>query len=178
MPISTRLARRLTTLLVALVAAGASLPVAAQWKWRDPSGQTQYSDRPPPAGTPEAAIQQRPQPLRRLAVATSAPALASASAASAAAFGLPPAPKPGEPELEARRRKAEQDETAKKKADEQRQAGLRADNCSRARGQLRALEDGMRIARMNENGEREVLDDDARAAETQRVLALVAADCR
>ena len=47
-------------LLGALVGGLAALPAQAQWKWRDKSGQTQYSDLAPPAGTPEADILQRP----------------------------------------------------------------------------------------------------------------------
>jgi hypothetical protein len=159
--------------LAALVVIGAAPPAAAQWKWRDRSGQTQYSDRPPPTGTPDADIMQRPQAMRR------ADAPTAASAASAPSLSLRPTSiKPGEPELEARRRKAEQDEAARKKADDERQAAARAENCNRARSQLRALDDGMRIARINDNGEREILDDEARAAEAQRVQATVASDCR
>ena len=149
-----------------------AVPAAAQWKWRDPSGQTQYSDRPPPFGTPDAAILQRPgATARSLAPAAPAPL------ASAAAGSLPSA-RASEPELEARKRKAEQDEAARKKIDDARLAAARAENCSRVRGQLRALDEGMRIARVNENGEREILGDEARAAETQRVRAIVEADCR
>ncbi|MFG5410725.1 hypothetical protein ABXN37_24710 [Piscinibacter sakaiensis] len=39
------------------------------------------------------------------------------------------------------------------------------------------LDDGVRIARTNEKGEREILDDKARAAEQARLRAVVAADC-
>ena len=157
--------------LALLLAAGHAPPAAAQWKWRDRSGQIQYSDRPPPAGTPDAAVLQRPG-----AMARTLPPLVPA--ASAPGLATPPSPRASEPELETRRRKAEQDEAARKKLDDERQAVLRAEHCSRVRGQLRALDDGMRIARVNENGERVVLDDNARAAETQRMRAILDADCR
>jgi hypothetical protein len=39
------------------------------------------------------------------------------------------------------------------------------------------LESGVRLARTLPNGEREVLDDAARAAERQRLQALLASDC-
>ena len=159
--------------LVLLLAVGHAPPAAAQWKWRDRSGQMQYSDRPPPAGTPDAAVLQRPG-----ATARTLPPLVPAASAPAPGLAVPPSPRASEPELEARRRKAEQDEAARKKVDDERQAVLRAEHCSRVRGQLRALDDGMRIARVNENGERVVLDDNARAAETQRVRAILDADCR
>ena len=177
--------------LALLLAGGPVPPAAAQWKWRDRSGQMQYSDRPPPPGTPDAAVLQRPPSAARLlpplnpgaagnmgTAGTAGMATGAAGAASAPGLAVPPSPRASEPELEARRRKAEQDEAARKKIDDERQAALRADHCSRARGQLRALDDGMRIARVNENGERVVLDDDARAAESQRVRAVLDADCR
>jgi len=159
-----------TAALLVLLAAGAVAPAAAQWKWRDTAGRVQYSDRPPPPGIPESAILQRPAAARR---GTLPPEPASAPALTA-----PSAPRTGEPELEARRRRAEQDEAARRKADDERQAAARADNCTRARSQLRALEDGMRIARVNPTtGEREVLDDTARAAETQRARGIIASEC-
>ena len=160
--------------LAAVVALGAPLEAEAQWKWRDRSGQVQYSDRPPPLAVPEADILHRPTEPRRGA---SAPAAAAPAASAASAVASPPAPRASEPELEARRRRAEQEEAARRRAGEERQALVRADNCARARGQLRALEDGTRMARINERGEREILDDQARAAEAQRAQAVVAADC-
>ena len=38
------------------------LPAEAQWKWRDKGGHVQYSDLPPPAGTPDQDILARPSP--------------------------------------------------------------------------------------------------------------------
>jgi len=158
--------------LTALLGATLSLPAAAQWKWRDKSGQIQYSDLPPPPGVAEKDILQRPNSAaqRRAARVVSEPA----SAASAA----PAAPKMVEPELEAKRRKAEQEQAAKKKAEDEKLALARAENCTRAKGHLRTLEDGVRIARTNEKGEREILDDKARADETRRTREIIAADCK
>ena len=155
-------------LLLALGAA-VSLPAAAQWKWRDASGRTQYSDLPPPAGTPEANILQRPAPS-----ASARPAPAASAAASAPPLAL----KPGDPELDAKRKQAEDEEARKKKIDENRVAAAQAENCTRARGQLAALEQGQRIVRYNAKGEREYLDDKSRADETQRVRGVIAADCK
>lgn len=163
---------RCLAVAAAFVVAGLALPAEAQWKWRDPSGRVQYSDRPPPSSTAEADILQQPSAARRATLPI------PASAAQAASAAPPPAPKASEPELEARRRRAEQDEAVRRRIDEERQAAVRADNCIRARGQLRMLEDGLRMTRINERGEREILDDEARAAETQRVRAAMASDCR
>jgi len=161
-----------TVLLAALLGLTLALPAAAQWKWRDKTGHTQYSDLPPPPGVPETDILQRPAAaMRRAAPLAEAPA----SAASAAPLS---AARASDPELEAKRKKAEQDVADKKKAEEAKAAAVRVENCGRAREQLRALDSGQRMARVNEKGERIVLDDAARAAETQRARDAMASECK
>ena len=156
-------------LLVALLAATLSLPAAAQWKWRDKTGIVQYSDVPPPPGIAEADILLRPAP--------SAPRAAPSASAAASAPLL--VPKSGDAELEAKKRKAEQDELAKKRVADERMAQDKLDNCSRARAQAKALDDGQRVARINpKTGERDFLDDKGRAEETQRARAVMASDCK
>lgn len=83
-----------------------------------------------------------------------------------------------DPELEKRRKAAEQAQATQAKADEARLAEQRRENCARARGHLAGLESGQRMARMNEKGEREILDDKARADEIRRAREVIAADCR
>jgi hypothetical protein len=83
-----------------------------------------------------------------------------------------------EPELEKKLREEKQAKAAKAKLEEEKVAAQKADSCSRARNQLRGLDDGYRIARMNSKGEREFLDDKGRADETQRVKAIIKADCK
>ncbi len=145
----------------------------AQWKWKDKSGQVQYSDLPPPSSVGDAEILQRPNGSAKRAGPAFAPAAASAAPAPASSNT-----KVVEPELEAKRRKAAEEEAAKKKAEEEKLNAARAENCQRAKGQLRALEDGMRMARVNDKGEREVLDDKARAEETKRTREVIASECK
>ena len=95
-----------------------------------------------------------------------------ASPASGAAKG------PLDRELEARKRATELEQAAKAKAEHERLATQRADNCRRARGHLAALESGQRMARVNDKGEREVLDDRGRADEARLARDVVASDCR
>jgi Domain of unknown function (DUF4124) len=163
-------------LLAALLGLAVALPAAAQWKWRDQTGRTQYSDLPPPAGTAEKDILQRPSTTSSRAAAR-APVVA-ASAASAASAAPLVAARASDPELEARRKKAEQDVLDKKKAEDAKLASNRADNCARAREQMRTIDSGMRMARTNAKGEREVLDDSARAAEAARTRGVIASECR
>lgn len=159
----------------ALLIASLSTPALAQWKWRDKNNQVQYSDLPPPQGVPESSILQRPAAASRRALP--AVAASSAQAAASAASGLAPA-KGVEPELEAKLRKEEQDKAAKAKAEADKLAAQKADNCNRARLQLRGLEDGLRVARVNQKGERELLDDKARAEEVARTRETISADCK
>ncbi|MDQ6681116.1 MAG: DUF4124 domain-containing protein, partial [Pseudomonadota bacterium] len=88
------------------------------------------------------------------------------------------APKIVEPELEAKRKKAEAEQAAATKAEEAKVAVAKADNCSRAKAQIRSLDSGIRIARTNEKGEREILDDRQRADKTKRARDVISADCK
>lgn len=161
---------RWTPALVALMLGVTfALPAAAQWKWRDGSGRVQYSDTPPPPSVPDRDILQRPNAATpaRVGIAPTASA-APASGASA--------PK-GEPELEAKRKQAEQDAAEKKKAEDAKLAATRAENCSRAKEYMRTIDSGVRLSRTNDKGEREFLDDKARAAEAQRTRDALASEC-
>jgi hypothetical protein len=154
--------------LAMVLIAGLCLPASAQWKWRDSTGRTQYSDLPPPLGTPESSILMRP---------AAAPVRASSATAAASLPSLPPA-KTVEPELEKKLREEKQAKAANVKLEEQKIAAQKADSCTRARNQLLGLDEGFRVARVNSKGEREVLDDKGRADETQRVKAIIKADCK
>ncbi len=164
-------------MLATLLGLTLALPASAQWKWRDKNGQTQYSDLPPPGNTPEKDILQRP-------TVVAAPRGASAPAAASAASAAPPAlliPGTTDPSLEARRKQAEQQveqqAAEKKKAEDAKTAVAKADNCARAKTQMRTLESGVRLTRTNAKGEIEFLDDATRAAEAERTRSIIATDC-
>ena len=89
--------------LAMVLIAGLCLPASAQWKWRDSTGRTQYSDLPPPPGTPESSILMRP---------AAAPVRASSATAAASLPSLPPA-KTVEPELEKKLREEKEAKAAK-----------------------------------------------------------------
>jgi len=159
----------LRLLLAATALALAASAAQAQWKWRDKSGQVNASDRPPPMDVPEKDILARPTPDAQRRPAP-APAATGASAA--------PAKGPLERELDARKRQQEQEQSAKAKAEEEKLAAARAENCRRARGHVAALESGQRIARTNEKGEREILDDRGRADEMRQAREVISSDCK
>lgn len=156
------------TVLAAVVGLAVALPATAQWRWRDASGRITASDLPPPREVADKDILQRPGAQSRAQPAAAAPASAPSAPMSV----------PVDKNLETRRRTAELHAKEKAKAEEQRIAAVRAENCSRARAHLNTLDSGQRMARINDKGEREVLDDAARAAEARRAREVIASDCR
>jgi len=167
---SVRLGVPLLAALLALVAVG---DAHAQWKWRDRNGQIHVSDLPPPRDVADKNVLQRPAVNLRPAPA------AEANVAAPAPASAPAEDKPRvDAELEARRKAAEQEQLARQRQEEAKLAQQRAENCERARAHLRQLESGMRLARVNDKGERIVIDDKERASEMQRARQLIASDCR
>jgi hypothetical protein len=144
----------------------------AQWKWRDKNGQVTASDLPPPRDIADKDILQRPEASSRRPAP--APAGAASAASAPASAGRPAA----ETELDKRFKAAEQEKATKAKAEEERLAAQKRDNCNRAREQLATLDSGIRIARVNQKGEREFIDDKARADETRRAREGIASNCR
>lgn len=163
--------------LLVLLMIGVVPTAMAQWKWRDASGKVQYSDLPPPHGTLEKDILQRPPNARPAVVvrplASGAPAAEAAPAASA-----PRAPTRAEAEQEARKKAADAESAKRQKEEDRKQAELRAENCRRATAQLKLLEDGVRLTRRNEAGENIPLDDRMRADEIRNTRSVIAAECK
>jgi hypothetical protein len=171
----------LTLRLAAAAALGifVALPAAAQWAWRDDTGRTVYSDQPPPASVKKEQILRQPA-----GNVLSAPSLPSTPAAPGTA-PTSPAAKPAatgprtvaEQEQEFRKRQQERADAEKKQAEEQALNARKKQECERARGYLRQLEDGVRIARTDAQGNREILDDAQRNAEMARAREVMAATC-
>lgn len=166
-----------TVTVVALLAALVSLPVAAQWVWKDSNGRTVYSDRSPPADVKPSQIVRQPSTpvLGTVAPADGAPDPTKAPADKAQA---PAGPKTvAEREMEFRKRQQERAESEKKAQEEQQKAAAKATECERARGYLKGLEDGQRVVRTDASGNREFLDDSQRAAELERTRRMVQSLC-
>ncbi len=168
--------------LLLLAASLMSLSAFAQWQWLDKDGRKVFSDLAPPASVPEKNILKRPGQSKTPTtpdggaagdtppkVAT--PASSAQKAASAPLSAL-------DKEVAERKKKAEQEEAAKRKADEERVNKAKAENCQRAKSAQKGLDSGLRMARINDKGEREILDDAARSAESKRLQGIVASDCQ
>lgn len=161
------------TPLIAGLLVSCSAVAIAQWQWIDGTGRKVFSDTPPPASIPDKSILKKPG-------SGMAPPLVSAEpAATAAPTATPAAPQIAarDTELEAKKKQAEQAEEAKKKAEMERVAKARADNCERARKAKITMDSGVRLATTNSKGEREIMDDKAKAAEAQRMDAIIRSDC-
>jgi len=78
---------------------------------------------------------------------------------------------------EAKKKQAADMEAAKKRAEEEKITKAKIENCARSKQAKATMDSGVRIGRVNTAGEREVMDDTARAAEVKRVQAVMAADC-
>ena len=146
----------------------------AQWQWVDKDNKKVFSDQAPPPDIPEKNILRKPGTAgKRLNF--SAPPAPTETAAVAA-----PAAKPAgvDKELTEKAKKAEDADKAKQAAEEQKVAQAKAENCSRARQGKATMDSGIRVARLNAQGEREIIDDNARAAETQRLQSVIDTDCK
>lgn len=166
--------------------------VQAQWQWIDKDGRKVYSDRSPPSDILEKNILKRPGGAKTTVVQPSSVASASAPVAGS----LTPTNRSGavsaplvrnaasaplltgvDKQLEARKKQAEDEEAAAKKLEAEKVAAARAENCSRAKRGVTGLDSGVRMATTNAKGEREIMDDKARAAETKRLKEVMASDC-
>lgn len=156
-------------------------PASAQWAWRDASGSVVFSDQAPPPTIPDSQIIRRPagRTAPPAAPAAVVPAASPAAATGTAAAAKPTGPRSAaEQEQDFRKRQQERADADKKQAEAQSANARREADCERARGYLRQLEDGMRIARTDAQGNREILDDAARSAEVQRTRDLISSNCK
>lgn len=156
----------------------------AQWLWIDSAGNKVFSDTAPPPGTPDKNILRKPgnRPEPKLSEPAAAPAVTGAgAAANAPASGAAPKPTGKDEQLEAKKKLAdklaEEAAQAKKKTEADQYAKARAENCERAKRAKATLDAGTRLSTTNAKGEREIMDDKARAAEAKRADDVVRSDC-
>jgi hypothetical protein len=157
------------------------LPLAAhaQWQWIDNAGKKVYSDQAPPPEIPEKNILKRNGAAAAPRVTFNQPPTTDAPAV-AANGDKPAAVKPTgvDKELEEKTKKAEEAEKAKQAAEAQKVAQAKTDNCNRARQSKATFDSGIRVARLNAQGEREIMDDKGRAEEQKRLQTVIASDCK
>lgn len=149
-------------------------PAHAQWIWRDEKGNKMISDSPPPPNVKAADILRQPSGSALPPEGEAAPAPGQAPARAQAA----PARKTvADQELEFRKRQQEREKAEAKQAADEARAARQAEECQRARGYVRALEDGTPLVRTESDGSRNFLDDEQRAAEMKRAREAVSQLC-
>jgi len=169
--------RQILFLLACLV----SLAASAQWQWTDKDGHKVFSDRAPPADVLEKNILKRPGMGGKTTVNAEAPSSAvSPVAAASAAQSAASAPKLSgiDKELADKKKKTEEAQAAQRKAEQEKVVKAKVENCARAKQAKANFDSGVRVSRINEKGEREVLDDAARASEVKRIQAIMSSDCQ
>jgi hypothetical protein len=142
-----------------------SLAASAQWQWVDKDGRKVFSDRAPPPEVLEKDILKRPAPRS----AASAPA-PQGEASAPRVSGI-------DKELADRKKKTDEAELAKRRAEQEMVLKAKIENCARAKQAKATYESGQRIARTNEKGEREIMDSASRATELKRIQAIIESDC-
>lgn len=130
---------RLTTFLLLTMTAVAHAGVT---KWVDADGKVQYSDQPPPASV-------KSQKALNIKTSPAIPKAASSSEGKSVA----------EKDLEFRKRQVKAEEAAAKEAKEQDETKQAKANCEQSRRQLQSLQEGQRISKYDEKGERVFMED-------------------
>jgi hypothetical protein len=178
------LAMKLIQTLLVIALTGLSFSASAQWQWIDKDGHKVFSDRAPPTDILDKNILKRPGNYKPPVVPAGDAAAGTDGAASAPQAGAPVVPVSGpkagglDKELEAKKKQAQEAEAAKKKAAEEQVTKAKIENCARAKQAKVTFDSGVRVSRTNAAGEREVMDESARAEEMKRIQGMIARDCK
>jgi hypothetical protein len=165
---------RLITLGLTYMIATSAL---AQWQWIDKEGRKVFSDRPPPSEILDKNILKRPG--GRTVPVQSPSAIEEPSPAPAAKKTIDSPQLSGiDKELLAKKKQADDAEAAKKKAEEEKLFKARVENCARAKQAKATFDSGVRVSRINEKGERDIMDEAARASEVKRIQGIIESDCQ
>ena len=141
-----------------LLAASAAFAFSAHaqiYQWKDESGKTVISDKPP-----VGAVQQ--QKNYGANKPSSSPAQKSLA----------------DREMEFKKRQKESQEIAEKSRKEETSAAEKQENCNNARKQLQLLESGERVALRDDKGERYFLDDAQREQEIGKARKFLDSSCK
>lgn len=141
------------TVAALLVATAANAQI---YQWKDESGRTFYSDKPPVGNVRQQQKIESEAP----------PANAS------------PQKTVADRELEFRKRQKESLESGEKTRKEQAAASDMKENCENARRQLQLLESGERVALRDDKGERYFMEDAQREQEISKARQVVQSSCK
>lgn len=176
--------KKLVLALCCLSLASVGVASAEVYKWKDKNGKTQYSDSPPLSNIPYTTLsgKKSAQPAPPVAAETGSNKAAD-SAKAGNAPGSPQAPLDPNASKEKvsqdLKDKAAKEAEAKKQEEDKKTAEKKAKDeaCKAARSKLAQFQQGGRIYRVNEKGEREYYGDKEIAAEIANAQSDVAANC-
>lgn len=146
----------------------------AQFVWVAPNGTRQYSDQPPPPGTPASKILKAPG---RAVAPMAAPDEPGAGPGVAPDAARPKEMTLAEREADYRKRAQERGEAERKAETEAQGRAAKREYCDAMRQSKRAYDSGIRIKEVGKDGQQRVLTDDARAQRTAGIDKALA-DCR
>lgn len=127
------------------------------------SDSAQAGERAPNGGQAEAGS--APSASGDASAGAGAPSVAANGAGAATAGNAKPAPRtPAERLTELRKQQAEKEKAERAEREKQEEARRLAEWCEESRGQARLLESGMRVASVDADGERVIIDDERRQA--------------
>ena len=146
----------------------------AQFVWIAPNGTRQYSDQPPPTGTPASKILKTPG---RAAAPVAAPVGDAAEPAAAAVAEKPKRLTVAEREADYRKRAGERVEAERKAEEEVRMRAAKRVYCDEMHKSKRMVDSGIRIKEVGQDGQPRVLTDSERAQRSASVDKALT-DCR
>ena len=133
----------------------------AQFVWIGPNGTRQYSDQPPPPGTPPSKILKAPGRAAPAQLTPPAPSAPETTADTSKPKGPPTL---AEREADYRKRAKAKEESDRKSEQEAMQVAARAAHCEALRKDKRVIDSGIRIVDIGPDGKRRYLSDAERAA--------------
>lgn len=162
-----------------------SMAASAQWQWTDSKGRHVFSDRAPPVDVLDKNILKRPKGWGILTSTTPATAVTTETTAASVATASVPQESASAPKLSGvdkalieKKKQAEAAEIANRLAEEEKYLKAKIENCARAKQAQVSFDSGMRMAQINEKGEREIMDEAARASERRRIQSIINSDCQ
>jgi len=166
------------TLILALAGGSFALTALAQWQWIDKDGHKVFSDRAPSPDIPQKNILKQPGGKGAVVLSGNETGVEPSSTDIPLVKASAPKISGKDIQLEAKKKQTEEAEDAKKKAEDEKTAKAKADNCERVKKAATTLQSGVRISLTNSQGEREFMDDSARATEAKRLQGILESDCK
>lgn len=144
----------------------------AQWVWKDDHGQTVVSDQAPPSSVPNSQILRSPSGTKGVSKPASGPEANGGGATKDAGETE------AEKELDFEKLQKDDAAAAKKAQDLAKKQQETAHLCAGLRSNLTTLQSGVRITRVDAQGERYFMDDTQRQAETANAQNEISQHCK